>query len=208
MPFKVTGRVPSWAVGLTGALIVVFSVALSPLSVHGLEEDIRGERGKISRLTESHQRLWGSHTLADQRAATADMLAGFIAQAEGPPHQFLLGRAGGHLQGAILAMWAGTGASDDQNGSELEARVGELLARFNAGDLNAYDEMASVLDDLRLASRNAVNGRASQRTESEARLQELELSHDRIRALQSGMNILGLVIVLLKDLPIWRRRED
>ena len=111
------------------------------------------------------------------------------------------------MQGAILAMWAGSGASDDAGGSELEARVGDLLRTLNDGDLNAYDEMASILNDLRLASRDAINSRASERTESEVHLQDLELSHDRIRGWQSGMNILGLVIVLLKDLPIWRRRE-
>lgn len=207
MLFKITGRIPTWAVGLTGALTVVASVALGPLFQHGLEEDIRAERGQISQLTESHQQLWGSHTLADQRAASADMMAGFIAQSGGPPHQFLLGRTGGHMQGAILAMWAGSGASDDAGGSELEARVGDLLRRLNDGDLNAYDEMASILNDLRLASRDAINSRASERTESEVRLQDLEFSHDRIRGWQAGMNILGLVIVLLKDLPIWRRRE-
>ena len=67
--------------------------------------------------------------------------------------------------------------------------------------------MASTLNHLRLESSDALNGLANQRAESEARLQNVEFSHDRMRGWQSSMNILGLVIVLLKDLPIWRKRE-
>lgn len=187
---------------------MITSIALGPLYQHGLEEDIRAKRGKIGRLIESHQHHWSSHALADQRSASADMMASFIAQSAGRPHQFLLGRAGGHLQGAILAMWAGTTGSDNPDGSELKARIDGLLRRFTDGDLNAYDEMTSILDRLRLGSRDAVNRLANQRTESEARLQDMEFSHDRMHGWRSGMNVFGLVLVLFKDLPIWRKRED
>ena len=128
-----------------------------------------------------------------QRGVVVQMLV-----LDAPEHE--LGRRRGDRRADVNEVQRGVVA--------LENRVAELRKSFEAEDFSAYWEMNTILNDLRDVSVDAIDDRASQRTESEARLQELELSHGRVRALQSGMNIFGLMIVLLKDLPIWRRRSD
>lgn len=195
--------VPAWSVTVVGALIVAVAVALGPLLLYGLEEDVRDERGALDELKELTLQGWTNHTTADGKAVAADTMIVLAEQFGSPPHSFRLGRAGTHLTGAILSMWASTGATDD---SELEPRVMELHARLLGGDLTAYVELAEVLDDLRLESAAAINARALQIDASERRIQELERQLDRTRRWQAGMNVAGLVIVLLAELPIWRRR--
>ena len=167
MLLKQTRRVPSWSVAVIGALMVAVSVALGPVRLHGLEEAIRDERGAVSELRESNRRGWSSHHLADGRAAAADTMAASIEQTGSTPRSFRLGRAGYHLQAAILAMWASTGATDD---SQLRPRVEAMQDRLFNADLNAYDELSDLLDELRLGSAEALNAQATQIVDSERRV--------------------------------------
>ena len=199
MLYRITERVPSWSVGLAGALIVLASTALTPLRLHGLEEDIYAERGKISQLIETYQRLWTNHTRADMQASTADILITRV-----PLHQQPSERAGRHVWAAVLSMSAATGAPNDP---ELIDHVNELRNRFDAGHLTAYTEMTALLNDLRQESGDALNEQVAQRSVSERRLHALERRYNLNRIWQSSLNVLGLVLVLLKDLPIWGRRE-
>jgi len=154
---KRTRRVPAWSVTMIGALMVAISVALGPLRVYGLERAIRDGRGEVAELRESNRRDWGNHTLADRRAASADTIAASIEQYG--PGPFRLGRAAYHLQGAILTMWASTGNTND---SLLRPRVEALVARLNSADLDAYDELADLLDELRLESARVISAQAGE----------------------------------------------
>lgn len=197
-------NVPSWVVGLVGGMLVVASVLMNPACIEVLAESVNAERAEISQLTESYQRLWSSHTLAEQRAASANMLGGLIAQSQpGPPHQFLLDGTDYHMVGAIDTMWDATG--EMERDPVFDACVAELRQRLRDGDVSAYKPMSVMLGRLRSSSRDAMNERAKERRESEIRLQALETRLDSTRRWQATLNIIGLLLVLFKDLPIWRR---
>ena len=133
------------------------------------------------------------------QASTADILITRV-----PLHQQPSERAGHHIWAAVLSMSAATGAPNDP---ELKDGVNDLRERFDAGDHAAYSKMTVLLNDLRQDSSVALNEQMTQRTASESRLQELERQYNLTRIWQSSLNVLGLVLVLLKDLPIRRRRE-
>ena len=196
--------IPSWSIGILGASIVVISISLSPLIVRDLENNIEDTENTISELNRRVRTLWANHTLAAQREAAADTIAALITLTDAP-HPFVISRSGAHLQGAILTMWAATGDEDDTN---LQSTVSALMEKLNAGQLNSYDSMSAILDVQRLRSADVVNELYGEVADYEARLRELRKQRDRIRALQSFLNIVGLIVVLLKDLPIWKRKGD
>ena len=198
-----TRRVPSWAVAAAGGLIVTVSVALGPLRLHGLEDAIRNERAGLNELAESNRQHWGTHVLAENLGSSADLMIGFGSQSALVPRSFRLERAGWHLLNAIIAMSSGTGVMDD---SELGPDLDGLVERLVAGDLDAYLEMSSLFDRFRLESAALFEAKGNGIVAVESRLAELERRRDRIRRWQDSMNVVGLVIVLLAGLPIWRRR--
>ena len=195
-------QVPSWPAASIGALTVTLSVALGPLCLYGLEDAVRDERGTLSELRESHQQAWSRHTIAYGRVAAADTMAASIEQAGADPDSFRLDRAGYHLEGAIRSMWASTGETDD---SELTPQIEALRGRLNANDLSAYNDLASLLNRFRSGSADALSTKATQIVDSERRIHELEQRLRRTRRLQASMNVIGLTIVLLAGLPIWRK---
>lgn len=63
----------------------------------------------------------------------------------------------------------------------------------------------SRLDGLRLQSAATLSAQAQQIRADERRIHALEQRLGRTPRWQAGMNVVGLVIVLLAELPIWRR---
>lgn len=198
-----TRRVPSWAVAAAGGLIVTVSVALGPLRLNGLEDAIRKERAGLSVLAESNRQHWGTHVLAENLGASADLMIGFASQSELVPSSFQLDRAGWHRLNAIIAMSSSAGVMDD---SELKPQLEDLVQRLAGGDLDAYLEMSSLFDRFLLESAALFDAKENGIIAVESRLAELERRRDRIRRWQGSMNVVGLVIVLFAGLPIWRRR--
>ena len=196
------GRVPSWAVAMLGGLIVASSVALGPLRLRGLEDAIRNERLGLNELTESNRQHWDTHVLAENLGASADLMIGVASHFELVPGSFRLKRAAWHLENAIFAMSSSAGVIDD---SELVPHVAGLRERVTSGDLDAYLEMSSLFDRYRLDSATLFDTRGKGIVAFESRLSGLEQRRDGILRWQASTNVIGLVIVLLAGLPIWRK---
>ena len=224
-------KLPSWAVAVFGASLVIVSIAIEPLRLRGLELEIADAQDQVRVLNESTQRLWGSYVLADQREAIAH---NFIAtgtdifnfssviirqQGNAPPRTtMLLARAGQHLQSAIHEMWRATGDGDSNAdlrnatdevcevnaaGDDWQATVSGLLDEYEGGRLAAYGDMGEILDAHRRRSDCVRSYRRNQIAQDDARRVELQRQRERVRGQQIRLNILGLMILLLKDLPIW-----
>lgn len=158
--------------------------------------------GEISAVADTR---WSWHILADRQAATADVMAafaGYSAREGVRPDPFLLTYAGSYLQRAIQTMWSSLPSSDEKE--PMTSTLQDLLQKLNDGDLSAYFEMSEIHADQGSRSTRAIGELRTEVARFKALVEGLRLRVDWVRGWQAGLNILGLVIVLLKDLPIWR----
>ena len=98
-------RIPSWAVAVVGASIVIVATATSSTLLHQTRTGIISAQSEIAEIRRGFDRQWSNHLQADQRSTAADS---FLAQALGSSagQSFLLGQAAYQLRGAVLSMWA------------------------------------------------------------------------------------------------------
>ena len=101
-------KIPSWVVGVAGAVIAIVATITSSTLLYQTRGDIAGVRSEIAGKRGTVERLWSSHRQADQRATAADM---FLAQALAPGagRTFLLEQAAYQMRGAVLSMWVASG---------------------------------------------------------------------------------------------------
>ena len=221
--------IPSWAIGVAGAALVIVSAALGAVVLAGVDADVNEAQRKISALNERTQRLAEIRLLADQQAAIAlnfiavgmDSHSSAILSGMTRGSSFVLERGGQHLLDAVREMWRATGADAD-DGTDVNVAVDEICVNEagedwesvaeghlekagQQGGVDAYNAMYSILGEHRKHAACVIAYQRRQIVEHEARREELRVQHGRVRGQQITLNILGLVIVLLKDLPIWRR---
>ena len=207
---RFTRAIPSWAVGALGASIVVFSVTVGSVWLHDMTTNINELQAGLSELNTIADNRLRQHILADSRAETADLifaLAVAFRRVNQPPDPFLLNRAGLSLKGAITTMWLSTPGPEKENLEALALTVDDLRAKLNGGDLAAYAEMTKILVDRAARSNQATREFRERIATGEAQTTGLRLDVEQVRDWQVGFNIIGLVILLLKDLPIWGRRR-
>ena len=206
---RFTRAIPSWAVGALGASIVVFSVTVGSVWVDDMETNVNRLQAMLSEFNTVVEDRWRQHTIADNRAETAHLM--FALAAAFPrgnqPDPFLLDRAGVSLRGAITTMWFSTPGTENENIEALSSTVDDLRAKLNGGDLAAYTEMTKILFDQDARSTHAIREFRERIAKGEAQMNGFRLDVERRRDEQVGLNIIGLVVVLLKDLPIWGRRR-
>ena len=104
-------------------------------------------------------------------------------------------------------MWLSTPGPEKENLEALALTVDDLRAKLNGGDLAAYAEMTKILVDREARSNQAIREFRESIATSETQMTGLRLDVERVRDGQGGLNIIGLVLVLLKDLPIWGSRR-
>ena len=214
-------HIPSWAVATVGSLLVVCSTAIGTLLLQWNEDHMHRTRILISELETKLQRRWDSHKLAENRLSTAELFAGLVVQnTKTGISKFIVPRTSKNIADAIITMRLSHSdvQKSDQETSKifqpvctdmkpdqhLETKVNQLSQRLTNGDLNAYDKLISLLDAERLLSACAVNSTRTKISALENELLEVSAYSDFLRGLQISLNLIGLIIVLLKDLPIWR----
>ena len=186
--------------------MVVVSVTVGSIWLHDFDTNLNETQVALSDLKVLADTRSRQHILAVRRAETADVMAGLAVgtvRDGNRPDSFLLGRAGMSLSGAIKAMWVSTPGSE--NIEALSSTVEDLRAKLNGGDLAAYDELTKIFADQGIRSNDAMRAFSKDIAKYEARLKALRLRIERVREWQATLNIIGLVIVLLKDLPVWGR---
>lgn len=146
-------------------------------------------------------RMWSSHQLAELREAQADQLMLMILSS---PEMEALGFAFpliiNRFLGSALAMdAAGYEELDDSFSSDLHS----VWADSNI--IEAYKETKSRINKLRVTSQKAINEVAARVAEAEQAKNALEARRDAVRLWAVMLNIIGLIVVMMKDLPVWRR---
>ena len=193
-------RIPSWAVAVTGAAIVIVATASGSILLYESRENIANVRSEISGKQREIDRLWSNHRQADQRATAADVFFGQAIGA-GPERPVLLRLAAQQLRGAVLSMWVASGKPVPD---ETPPNVAALEARLGTGDVGAYGALKAEIDKLRLLSQSHLNGISAEVRAAEARIEALQACESWLYLAYVFCNLLGLMIAMCKDLPVWR----
>lgn len=193
-------KIPSWGVGLAGAVIAIAATIASSTLLYQTRGGIADARSEIADKRGRVERLWSSHRQADQRATAADM---FLAQALGPGagRSFLLEQAAAQMRGAALSMWVASGESvpDKTPGTITDAE--QLLIK---GDVGGYSMLRSETDRLRLLSQTHLNGLGDEIRAAESRVASLVEREFWLYLAYVFLNLLALMVTMCKDLPVWR----
>jgi hypothetical protein len=194
-------KIPAWFIGVIGGMIVIISSIVSSYFWTINDSNINDNKKQITQLEQKTSRLWDSHQLADSRSTIADHFVGQYLMAK-ENKGFYLSKAGHNLRGAVLAMYAAT-ELDVPNQPPEEIMVFEK--KLEQGDLSAYSSLMKLIDSLRLQSMQSINKLKNNRTKLAEENQILDSKREFIRLVYVSLNIFGLIIVLLKDLPVWAK---
>lgn len=193
-------RIPSWAVAVAGTSIVIIATGIGFTLLHQTRADIDTIQTEIADMRGTVERLWGSHLQADQRSAAADV---FFALALAPSsHQsFLLDKAASQLRGAVLSMRV---ASGEEVPDETPASIATFENQLRDGNVLGYNSLKYEIDQLRLTSQSYLNTLAKNIRAEESRLDAMQMRESWIYLAYMFFNFLGLIVVMCKDLPVWR----
>ena len=192
-------RVPSWFVAVLAALIVIVASVLSWTTLRKAETGIAEARSDVATMLRTVDSSWNSHLQADQRSSAAAM---FLAQVGGNPNtQFLLDQAASHLRGATLSMWA---ASRQDVPDETPENVARLEQKLRAGDLSAYAEFTSEIECLRTLSATHISELAQEIDKRRIEIDSMESRESDAYRSYFFLSLLGLVVAMCKDLPVWK----
>ena len=214
-------QIPSWAVALCGSFLVVISTVLGTVVLKKLDTDIGNISRDISRREAQSQRTLDNVRLADQKAERADLLAALIVQGlSDGEERFIIPRTAGSILDAICIMRASyedinicgdekmkmpeTNGERNEIATVSMKKIARLVKQLKSGDLDSYDALVDVLSMERFASAGTLNEERDQISELKNKRSGIRLMSRTYGVIQVSLNLLGLVIVLLKDLPIWR----
>lgn len=206
--------IPSWLVAATGSILIVVSTIVGTLLIRDNDALMDEKQLQIASLREQFQKAWDSHKLADNRFASADILAGLIAQETNDGLQkFLIPRGAKYLTDAIYTMRLSYSSSDDsqkieseifeqdctnlQKNENLENTIKTLTDKLRGGNLNAYDALVSVLDTERRFSACALRKLKINMDNRQDERMQIESDTRFLQGVQISLNLLGLVIFLL-----------
>lgn len=193
-------NIPSWAVSVAGAALVAVATAISFILLHDVRDEIAASQERITNLEERIENAWQNHRLGDRRVTSAEI---FIADAlgGGANSSFVLGQAAYNLRGAILAMYSAAGQNvPDQR----PARIKKLEESLRRGNLGAYTKLSSEVEQLRRASQAHINGLSKRIDQEEARQRGLNTTEENVYLIYVALNLIGLMMVMMKDLPVWK----
>lgn len=151
-------RIPSWAVAVVGAGLVVVATAIGATWYQKVSSERARLASEASSLRADADRLWESHLQGDQRDRVASV---FIALALSDRHsedptasKYAFDRAAVHLRGAFLSMRA---ASDLHAAGPIPPNVATAERNIRQGDLTAYSELSASIDSLKRESAKRIN---------------------------------------------------
>ena len=192
-------NIPSWSIGALGASLVIVATLISHLAIRSVNDEIIELDSKIREINLSVDRLWDSHKLSDNRKFSVDL---FVTQLSGPDKNqaVVLSNIADYMMGSILAMYSATDL-------DIPKRPGEIDL-LRQGNWDAYKKLEKLLESLRKKSIEAINKRKIQKDKFIVEKQKLEQNNKNVTFWFTFLNIFGLIVVLLKDLPAWKSTQN
>ncbi|MDE0336209.1 MAG: hypothetical protein OXI80_00945 [Caldilineaceae bacterium] len=208
--------IQSWCVAVAGALLAILSTVVLTLVVEHANGEAQSLTRTITDLEAQFDAQFQRYIRSEQLETTSATLAAFISLSdEGIIRHFILPRVGKYAVNAIEVLQGSEGyvtfpkePAQKIEVTELMAQANRLSARLARGDLTAYDELANLAKDEQGVVAHQINDIRRQIRSFEDSLESWRSQAARWRYIQVSLNILGLIIVLLKDVPIWRRSSE
>ena len=217
--------VQSSGIAVAGASLAILSTVMLTIFVEGKKAKIDQKSRDIDILEREFQRDYGNHLRSEQLVITANLLASFVSIRDpGVVSRFVIPRTAKYVVDAICifrgsherlercgeeevippeSTTSESTTPERQSQEELMARVAELRMRFIAEDLDAFDHLIAVANSERIFASEEINAILRRIEEAEVERRKLRTRAASFRYLQVALNLLGLVLVLLKDVPIW-----
>ena len=189
--------IPSWVVAVTGAVTVIAATATSSILLYQNKKRITEARSEAENMQVSKDRAWNQHLLAEQRYNNA-ILMELIRGVAGNADPLLLKRTISPLRDAVLAMW-----NTQERIKEDPTKGPEEAVRVDYEE--EWHRLEGAYEQLKLSSVSYINGinENIKSIESE-HIKPLERDELLIYMSYVFFNLLGLIITMCKDLPIWR----
>lgn len=228
MPTKSLG-IPSWWMAAFGALLVGLSATVGPVVLWHIDDDIQEQIQEIGKLESKRQLYWDEHGRTDERVARATQLLAVANQLDGTLQQLVLNRASEDATAAIsnsigifnmissTPVDATSCIEDLPDTEELSVMLQaasvdrlsclEWFASIEAGDVNSFAAVANFrtgLIGVMSEGMRQLNERILQRQTSIA---ELRSSRNIWQGVEIFVALLGLLMLVLKDVPIWKRKN-
>lgn len=198
-------KIPAWVIAVAGATIIIIATATSTIILDDIRSDVGGGLSEIAEANVQFDRMWDSHLMSDRRSSVADSLFGqALASNSEEVRTFLLTQTGYHLRGALLAMMVAADADvTDETPEEISKIEGELAH----GKYKAFRKFKELIDQNRLESQKVLNNRRSTIRDLQKNMELLRRQESIVHLAIVFFNLLGLIIVMCKDLPVWKGRS-
>lgn len=185
---RAAARVPFWLVGLLGALIVLAATFLLSVPVNNLEDEISQDQDERIVLMRYFDRNWSSHQFGDLKHAQAIQHIALSLLVDSPEARGYLEEAAiVDLRGAIVSMAVAT----------------NHMVSMSALDQLEIDGLQDAFNDLRSNSMVEISNQLVE-SEQVRKINEKKSRSSGLRAWVVALNILGLFVIMLKDLPVWK----
>jgi hypothetical protein len=197
-------KIPSWAVAVAGATIVLVATATSSTILYQKQKEIEEATLSVASERRKIDHLWNNHLLADHRSGVADSLFGqALNSSQVATRDFLLQQVGYYLRGSSLAMTAAAGI---QVNNETPETVANVEHAFHAdGDYQeAFKKFKKMINDLRLKSQSYIGEKSQKIYNLQVQIDALHRQKAILYLAVVFFNLLGLIVVMCKDLPVWR----
>ena len=203
--FLITNNIPAWFVGFSGAALVLLSIAISSIRSAKIDAEIKKKRIASLDLGKKIDGRLDSFIRGNAQSISAEMLFGlFLSPIQSmQASAFLRERISKNLGEVYLTMMLAAGQDLPKDDTPLE-ELSCFQKRISRGDLTAFRELNGAIDGLRFKAKDALSELNKTRGKREREIASLEAKEKRVRHLATGLNLLGLIIVMLKDLPVWK----
>ena len=195
-----------WIFALIGGLLILGASSLSGVLEYRKQldfENIKNDIALINNNIESNQFYYQSATLKSD--------LGYIQEAVDRIQQSKTGAQTAslhatHIKTGIFYLYA---AIKKPLTDKQAAKINELAAKAGAGDNKSYLELQTISTQLTLESGKYLTDLWKQKAIKENQANKLSKESTNIRIVSVIFQLLGLVLLLLKELPVslWRKRQ-
>lgn len=202
---NIANKIPTWWVAVFGTLLAVLSTVIFEIVVQSIDTRIRTNVGRTETVNQIVQTLRDDYKLSNRDAEMAGVYFALSSQVDEYQRPLVLWQARASFGNAITRLSFLTQEDSlPRNLEELRSGVERSMKQLIEGNSEAFQDISTFLNKLRAHSRIVKEKKDEEVRRLKRNYESSNSRRDLFRRLQVSFNILGLLIVLLKDLPIWK----
>ena len=219
MPVKSLGS-QSWWLAAIGALLVGLSATVGPVILWGIDDETQAAFQDIEELKSERLLYWNEHVRMDERVARATHLLAISKQLDEPLHNLVLERASEDATAVISnsfniipveAMSCYTNSPDNEELSRTlqAAQVDqnscfEWIDGIRSGEASAFGDVANLRTGMLGVFRGKLEEIEEKIRHEQENIRVLRSDRNFWQGLEMFVGLLGLLMIVLKDTPIWK----